>query len=343
VIRVAVDRGPGQIRAAAVGSDGRLLDLALERPGGPTDVGDLHRGRVTARVPALAGAFVALAGVDGFLPDSAGGRACGEGAILAVRVTRAPQGGQGPRLEAVDHPVDSGPPALLARGPGAVARLLALHDGATPREGWDDHVAEQVEALADPSAALPGGGRMSVHPTPALTAIDVDLAGGAAERAAKTRAHQDANTKFLPALARQIRLRNLSGAIVVDLAGLSVRRRAALGEAFAAALADDPLHPRFLGFSALGLAEILRPRGHAPLHELLAGPHAAALAAARALALEAAATPSRRLVLRAAPAVAEALRLDPVLQTDMRDRLGEALRIRPDPALPDPRWLLETA
>ena len=60
------------------------------------------------------------------------------------------------------------------------------------------------------------------------------------------------NREALPFLAEQIRLRNLSGGIVVDLAGLSPRKRAGLAANFIAALAIDPLHPRFLGFTALG-------------------------------------------------------------------------------------------
>ncbi len=62
---------PGEIRVAAV-QDGVLVDYAIWRPGRPDGVGDVHRGRVTAVVPGMAGAFVALAGADGFLPDSAG-------------------------------------------------------------------------------------------------------------------------------------------------------------------------------------------------------------------------------------------------------------------------------
>ena len=48
---------------------------------------------------------------------------------------------------------------------------------------------------------------MSVHPTPALTAIDLDLATATATRATKSRTHDQANRAALPALARQIRLR----------------------------------------------------------------------------------------------------------------------------------------
>ena len=48
----------------------------------------------------MAGAFVALEGAEGFLPDSEGGKSLTEGSILAVQVTRAAQGGKGPRLTA---------------------------------------------------------------------------------------------------------------------------------------------------------------------------------------------------------------------------------------------------
>ncbi len=80
---------------------------------------------------------------------------------------------------------------------------------------------------------LPGGLRASIEPTAALVAIDVDMAGATAGRDAKRPKQEAANRAALPALARQIRLRNLSGAILVDLAGLPQRRRAALADAVA--------------------------------------------------------------------------------------------------------------
>ena len=63
---------PGEVRIAVTRGD-TLIDFAIWRPGQPDGVGDLHRGRITARVPAMAGAFVALDGADGFLPDTDGG------------------------------------------------------------------------------------------------------------------------------------------------------------------------------------------------------------------------------------------------------------------------------
>ena len=360
---------PGEARVAAV-RDGRLLDYAIWRPGAPDGVGDLHRGRVLARVPAMAGAFVELAAAEGFLPDSEGAAGLTAGTAVGVRVTRAAQGGKGPRLSARLTPaeqalVGEGRPMLLRRGPGAIERLAARYPDAPVRLDDPGLAAElraalgervgvtapvfhealeaEIAGLGQASAPLPGGGRLAVHPTPALVAIDLDAGAATAERRDKGAAQMAFNWAALPELGRQIRLRNLSGAILVDLAGLSLRRRAALGPAFAAALAADPLNPRWLGFTALGLAEIGRPRVHPPLHELLAGPHAAGLAAVRCLTAEAAADPSRRLGLRAAPAVVSALRADPAALADFARRTGRPLALRSDPTMSAGEWMMEEA
>jgi len=367
--RILVETSPGEVRVAAtVGDD--LLDYAIWRPGAPDGVDDLYLGRVIARMPAMAGAFVALPGAEGFLPDSEGGDAATGGDLLVVRVTRAAQGGKGPRLTAKLAAEDqafgeiaSGPPRLLARGSGAVERLADQHPEAPvlvddaallaalrPTLGerltsvhkvFNGAVAEQVAELTAPAMALPSGARPHVHPTPALTAIDVDAGGAGAERGGKAATQEELNRSVIPALARQIRLRNLSGAILVDFAGMAARRRAALGPALAAALADDPLRPRLLGFTALGLAEIVRRRVHPPLHELLAGPHAAALAALRRAEAELDRGPGRALALRAAPDVVAALHADPLVLPDFARRSGRSLPLRSDPVLAPGTWRLE--
>ena len=359
---------PGEVRVAAV--DGRgLVDYAVWRPGAPEGVGDLWRGRVSAVVAAMAGCFVSLRGAeDGFLPDSEGGAHLGEGQAVGVRVTRAAQGGKGPRLSArLDASeaalIGSGAPCLVRRGPGALERLAARHAEATielddaavaaalrptlgerlrlVRAAFDAAVAAEVEALAEPEVILPGGVRMDIRPTPALTAIDIDLGAAGAGRGGKARTQFAANRSVLPELARQIRLRNLSGAILVDFGGMSAARRARLGPDLQAALAGDPLAARLLGFTRLGLAEIVRPRVYAPLHELLCGPHGAALAALRAADATLAARPHEAPALRAAPAVEAALRDDAAALADWRRRTGRALSIRVDPALPALAWRLD--
>jgi Ribonuclease G/E len=362
--------GPGEVRVAAC-DGGELLDYAIWRPGAPDGVGDLHRGRVIARVPAMAGAFVAIGGADGFLPDSDGAAELTEGAVIGVRVTRAAQNAKGPRLTARlaaedQARIGTGRPALLRRGPGAVEVLAARFPQASVRAddpalvaalrpalgkrialanglAFDEALESELAALAGPCAALPGGGRLSIHPTPALTAIDLDAGGAAGGRGGKGAAHHALNAAALPVLARQIRLRNLSGAILVDWAGLSPRRRSALGPALEAALATDPLRPKLLGFTALGLAEIVRARVHPPLHEVLPGPHAAGLVALRYLVAEARSAPARPRALRAAPAIVAALRDDAAARDDVARLTGRPLALRSDPSLGPAQWRIDAA
>ncbi|MBS0562089.1 MAG: ribonuclease E/G [Proteobacteria bacterium] len=366
-LRILAETSPGEVRVAVTDGD-RLLDYAIWRPAAPDGVGDLHRGRVAARVPAMAGAFVALAdGQTGFLPDSQGGAAATEGTVLPVRVVRAAQGSKGPRLTALLTEAEAalappGPPALLRRGPDPLRRLAAQYPDAPvtvddhglaaalrpdlgPRvaviaPAFPDPIAEQAAALAEPWADLPGGARASFHPTPALTAIDIDAGAATAERAGKAEAQRALNRAAVAAVAAQIRLRNLSGAILLDLAGMPARKRAGIGPELAAALSSDPLRPRLLGFTALGLAEIVRPRIHPPLHEVLSGPHAAAIAALRAAAREGA-LPGHRPAIRANPAVAAALDRDPEALAALARRLGHPISVTADASMPPTAWTLE--
>ena len=363
-IRVATSPGEAQV---AVVDDNRLLDFSLWRPGAPDGVGDIHRGRVIAQVPAMAGAFVALIDAEGFLPDSEGAKGLTAGTILTVRVTRAAQGNKGPRLTArLDEAAAGGPVALVCRGPDPVTRLAARYPdapilvddsgvAARLRTGnrvsvgasvFDDDIADAIDALSGPVVEIPGGARVSIWPTPALVAIDVDAGGalassGSAGTGGARARHEALNRAILPALGDQIRLRNLSGGIVVDLAGLSPRKRAALAPDFVAALADDPLRPRFLGFTALGLAEIVRSRVHPPLHELLSGPLAAGLAALRAVMAEYNSDPRAMPAVRAHPGVISALQADPAALPDLIRRTGRGATLRSDPSLPSTVWVLE--
>lgn len=364
--RIIISASPGEERAAALDANGRLVDFALWRPGAPDGVGDVYRGRIVHRAPALGGAFATLGDRrEGFLPDTEGAAGLAEGVLVPVRVTRAPQGGKGPRLSArleKGEAVPAGPIGLVRRGPdsmlrlarlwpdapievdraGTLARLAASLPGRTRTGcGFDSALEAEVAGLAETVVGLAGGAVLSIHPTPALVAIDLDAGRAAGARGPARAVHEAVNHAAIPEIARQIRLRNLSGAILVDLAGLAPRQRRRLAEVFAAALACDPLAPRFLGFTSLGLAEILRPRVAPPLHELLAGPHAAGLAALRAAAAEDRATPGGAWILRAEPAVIAALERDPSAHGELARLTGRPLMLQSDPMLPPLRWVLE--
>jgi Ribonuclease G/E len=286
---IAVSVRAGVARIALLNVD-VLTEYAIWDRESPDGVGDVYTARITARAPAMAGSFLELGGETGFLPDSAGGAGMTESAYLTVRVTRGAQSGKGPRLAAISEP--AGPkPGLMRRGPGPLVELAARFPGAPividdyalmaalrpALEGrmsyqsaaFDAVLEDEIAGLGEPAAPLPQGAVMHIAVTPALTAIDIDAGAATAEAGAKPQSQLALNTAIMPELARQILLRNLSGAILVDFAGMKSAARVKLQPALAAALAGDPLKPRLLGFSHLGFAEISRPRIRPPLHEML--------------------------------------------------------------------------
>jgi Ribonuclease G/E len=364
VKQILASCGPGETRVAVCDGD-LLVDFAIDRPGSPDGVGDIYVGRAASRVPSMAGVFVELASAEGFLPDSDGGAALTEGALLMVRVTRAAQGGKGPRLAAATPGAAAcdGPVRLLKRGPAALMKLAALHPAAplliddaltlaplrpalgqrlrlVPR-AFDDALEAEIEGLQARNVSLPGRMTASIVPTPALTAIDLDGGSATADRGAKAGLQLAMNRAAIPALARQIRLRNLGGAILIDFAGMPARKRTALAPALEQALAGDPAKPRLLGFTQLGLAEILRPRIHPPLHEMMSGPLACGLAALRHAADTASRDPARRLALRASPAIISALQADAHALDGLERRLSHPMMLQADPSLGRDAWTLE--
>ncbi|WP_206929228.1 ribonuclease E/G [Roseococcus thiosulfatophilus] len=340
LIEIRVSRAPGERRVALL-RDGRLEGFRLERPARPDGVGDVVRGRVVAVMPALSGAFVELPGGDtGFLPanETEGRRLPPEGTRLALRILRAAQGGKGARVSArvPDLPGEG----VLARGPDQALRWAAQFPEArvladSPAElarlrpllgaraalapPFDDALEAEIEALHGPEVVLDGGGRLIISPLPALTAVDVD--SGGADPAA-------VNARAIPEFARQMRLRDLAGPILLDVAGLTARQRAGLEPALRAALGADPL-VQYLGLGPLGLFEMRRTRIHPPLHEVLADRALAhGLALLRQAAREAAAAPARRMALHAPAPVLAALRALPGALEEYAEAARHALTLR---------------
>ena len=221
--------------------------------------------------------------------------------------------------------------------PEAAGRIDA-HSGRDPVFETDD-VEAQIDAALAPEVALPGGGRLIIEETRSVTVIDVDSGGhtvGGPEETALT-----VNLEAVAEIARQMRLRNLAGHLVVDF--VSMRQRDNEGQVVEAtrhAVADDPTQTHVAGFTRLGLVEMTRQRGRASLaDELLAAasggrrksPETVALETLRQVLREAAANPAASVAVTAAPAVAAAL------QGSMRDavatvekRLGRPLPIDAD-------------
>lgn len=362
---IAARARPGEIEFAVVRGDA-LIDYAMWRPGRPDRFGDLVRGRVTARDRVTGGSFVSIGTTaDAFLPDRESPARTNVGERIAVRVIRSAIGGKGLRVSAKLAPGETdalerrdyvpGPSPLeelRARHPtlpvatgeiGLAARLAALPfigrvEQSAPLRG---DILGQIEQLHRRRVALPGGATASIVPTPALVAIDVDLAGAGERRLGRQAAQYAANLALLPALTDQIRMRNLGGAILIDFGGLAAAKRNVLATPLAEALARDPLSPRLLGFTALGLAEIVRAPRRPPLHELRGGAYAALLDAAQALVADASAPGPGRPSLRLAPALHAALDDDPLLVAELATATGRRVRAVSDPMLAPGAWSIE--
>lgn len=119
----------------------------------------------------------------------------------------------------------------------------------------------QVEELFQPYALLSRGGNIIIQETAALIAIDVN-------RGADDRSHLEINLEATNEIARQIRLRNLGGIIVVDFLKLKTKpEQKTLLDALKLALESDPCTVQIHGLTALGLVELTRKKRTPTLHE----------------------------------------------------------------------------
>jgi len=200
-------------------------------------------------------------------------------------------------------------------------------------------VEERIDAAIDPYVALPSGGSLIISETPALTAIDVNT--GSTEGSGREQSAVKANEEAAREITRQIRLRNLSGLIVVDF--VSMRRRDSqdsVNRVLRHALNHDPLRPHVVGFTKLGLLEMTRRRRGASLAEILTGgtvvprktPWTVALEALRAVSREAAARPAPKFEIHVPNDVAEAFegQAAAALKT-LEERLGAAVEVVGEP------------
>lgn len=120
----------------------------------------------------------------------------------------------------------------------------------------------EIDMLEEASVPLNGGGSIIIEPTHAVTMIDVNQGSGAGS--------SSVNKEAAAEIARQIRLRNLSGAILVDFIGMHQKsERIRLVDTMASLLQNDHAAAEVHGFTRLGIIEITRKRRTATLAEKL--------------------------------------------------------------------------
>ncbi|MDE2355701.1 MAG: ribonuclease E/G [Alphaproteobacteria bacterium] len=266
-----LDEAPGEARGV-VTLGGRPERLLIVR-GGEVGVQSLGAG-VAARVRKLdrrAGiAFLDLGeGPDAALNLKGVETPLVEGASVEVEIRAEARADKGPTARWIG-PCE-GRPRLLRPPPALDQRLAAFAPdarivaGPAAREAADLAEAEALEIVHP----LPGGGTISVEPTRALTAIDVDL--GERSGSAPKQVARAANLAALAEAARVLRLKGLGGLVAIDLVGQGHDANALLAAARTAFAPDNP-GVALAGISRFGVLEIALPRRARPVLERLARP-----------------------------------------------------------------------
>ena len=134
------------------------------------------------------------------------------------------------------------------------------------------NVEEEIEKALSRRVELKSGGYLIIDQTEAMTTIDVNTGGFVGSRNFDDTIFKT-NLEAAHAIARQLRLRNLGGIIVLDFIDMqSDAHRAAVLEEFKRALARDRTRITVSGFTTLGLVEMTRKRTRESLAHVLCEP-----------------------------------------------------------------------
>ena len=128
-------------------------------------------------------------------------------------------------------------------------------------------LASLLEKTLSKRAYLKSGAYLVIEPTEAMTVIDVNSGKNEAKKAGEDTYYQ-VNLEAAEEVARQLRLRNLSGIIIVDFINMAEKEcQKELLETLKNLTAGDPQHPRIVDMTPLGLVEITRKKSHPTLAE----------------------------------------------------------------------------
>ncbi len=134
------------------------------------------------------------------------------------------------------------------------------------------NVETEIEKALSRRVDLKSGGYLIIDQTEAMTTIDVNTGGFVGSRNFDDTIFKT-NLEAAQAIARQLRLRNLGGIIIVDFIDMaSQEHRGAVLEEFKRALARDRTRMTVNGFTALGLVEMTRKRTRESLAHVLCEP-----------------------------------------------------------------------
>ena len=127
------------------------------------------------------------------------------------------------------------------------------------------NLEEQIENIFKPVVPLPSGGTLFIEPTEALVAIDVNSGRFVKEKDLEETSFRT-NLEAAEEIARQLRLRDLGGLIVIDFIAMRHHKhRTQVERRLRESLKKDRAKISMTKFSKLGLIEIARQKLQAPL------------------------------------------------------------------------------
>jgi ribonuclease E len=122
------------------------------------------------------------------------------------------------------------------------------------------HVHEQVHKALDRKVWLPSGGSLIIEHTEALSVIDVNTGKNVGKSNLEETVFHN-NMEAAEEIAKQLRLRDIGGIIVIDFIDMEIREnRAKVVAAFREALARDKTRTQVFDITELGLVEMTRKR-----------------------------------------------------------------------------------
>jgi ribonuclease G len=134
------------------------------------------------------------------------------------------------------------------------------------------NVEPEIDKALSRRVELKSGGYLIIDQTEAMTTIDVNTGGFVGSRNFDDTVFKT-NLEAAQAIARQLRLRNLGGIIIVDFIDMETpEHRNAVLEELRRALARDRTRVTLNGFTALGLVEMTRKRTRESLAHVLCEP-----------------------------------------------------------------------
>ncbi len=148
------------------------------------------------------------------------------------------------------------------------ANLLVEHHNESADLLEHYRVNAAIRDALKPRVDLPSGGYVIIEPTEALTVIDVN--SGSFTRSANARETVLwTNCEAAVEIARQLKLRNIGGVVIIDFIDMESRRdQLQVLESFTAAVRDDAARPQIAQLTELGLVELTRKRQGQNIYEL---------------------------------------------------------------------------